>query len=150
MTNPSTQLRALEGEIEAHDKAASRGPWAHDLNGFIAQPGDDGEWGDTLLMTPRCPTEQNKRDADFAAFARTALPQLLTIAKELEDALKVQADEVELKSAALKSAWETEDKLTTENATLKRRLDEAMKEIDRFRRLEQSNYEHQEESDMEK
>ena len=83
-------------------------------------------------MTPQCPSDQNKRDADFAAFARTALSQLLTITKELE----AERDETE-KSRQQYLGWyyEEENKrrqLESENATLKRRLDEAMKTLQWF------------------
>ena len=90
------ELTTLLQSIKERADRATEGDWQHDLNGFIAIATDDGEWGETLLMTPRDPTEQNKRDADFAAKARTDVPRLV-------EAVRVLAEEIE-KSRAISEA----------------------------------------------
>lgn len=84
------QLRQLEKEITKHDEAATKGPWERWLNYS----------GDHELMDCRIAAPENRHlaqlenlrgsvqtiaDSDFIAFARTALLDLLAVAKGLEE-----------------------------------------------------------------
>lgn len=96
LPTPPIDLSRLLAEVERHDNAATKGPWGctviGDQGGIFVGP--EGATPDETLELHVCELPGTwfhgkdgcncVHDADFIAFARTALPQLAAIVGQLQ------------------------------------------------------------------
>ncbi len=67
--------------IRERAEKATPGPWGYDLNHTVAQFSRHRDWDESVLQLPwgargRKPTDREKANAEFAASARTDIPEL--------------------------------------------------------------------------
>lgn len=113
------QLRLLEEEITKHDQAATKGPWDNEGHTWIYAKVPNGRPNGEGIATFHGESHhgmtraQDTSNAAFTAFARTALLDVLAVAKGLEGRLN------EVTSASTQQHLAAADRTSSELAALR-------------------------------